>query len=226
MNLQSRNISGVRWFVGFSIYVILMSAAALWASSTGRIPLKNLILFVIFVSFACQFCPLPIIPAFLAISRAHNPFLIALLGSMATSIANLHDYYILNSLLNLERLKRVRDSHWYKRASAWFSKYPFLTLSASNFIVPPVDVPRLLAISTGYSRVPFTLATFLGRYPRYLILSYLGYELKLSNKAIIIILAVTLLIALIKYLPKMRERMRGKRCIASGDDAGGNRGGG
>jgi membrane protein YqaA with SNARE-associated domain len=210
MHNGSRNISSTRWFSFFGIYVAVLSLLLLWSNRVGNTALVNLSFFTIFVSFACTFCPLPILWLFLWISRDYNPFLIALTGSVATCIANLNDYYILNSLLRWKKLARAKDSRWYKRSAAWFSRYPFWTLTIANVLPLPVDFVRLLAISTGYSRVPFTLANFLGRYPRYLILAGLGYQLKLSNKVILIVLLVTVTIAVVKSYPKLREKLLGR----------------
>lgn len=204
MNTSSRNISAVRWFVGFAIFIAILCLALLWARSAGRRSLTHLIFFIIYVSCACQFCPLNIIWIFIWIAREYNPFLIALLGSLATCVANLHDYYILNSLMRWDRLGRAKDSHWYKRWAEWFSRCPFWTLVVANFLPLPIDVPRLLAISTGYSRIPFTAATLVGRYPRYLILTIYGYQCKPSIRTIVIILIVTAVIPLtIKLVQKL-----------------------
>jgi membrane protein YqaA with SNARE-associated domain len=191
MNNHSRNISAVRWFSGFAVFLAVLSLALYWAYSTGRQSLAHLIFFIGYVSLACQFCPLNIIWIFIWIAREYNPFLIALIGAFATGVANLHDYYVLNSLLKLDKLGKAKESHWYKRWAGWFSRCPFWTLVVANFLPLPIDVPRLLAISTGYSRIPFTAATLLGRYPRYLILTILGYEYKPSIRTIVIILIVT-----------------------------------
>ena len=210
MNNSSRDISSWRWFSAFGLYIAVLSLLLLWTSSAGNKALANLIFFTIFVSFACTFCPLPILWTFLWISREHNPFLVALIGSVATCIANLHDYYILNSLLRWERLARAKDSRWYKHGSKWFKKYPFWTLTVANILPLPIDFVRLLAISVHYSRLPFTCANFLGRYPRYLILAGIGYELNLSNRAIVIVLVVTIAIAAAKSYPKLKKKLQGK----------------
>jgi len=177
--------------------MIALGVALHWAGSTERKPLTHLIFFIMYVSCACQFFPLNIIWIFIWIAREHNPFLIALIGSLATCVANLHDYYILNSLMRLERLGKAKDSHWYKRWAGMFSRCPFWALVIANFLPIPIDVPRLIAISTGYSRIPFTAATLLGRYPRYLILTIYGYQYKPSIRTILIILLVTAGIPLI-----------------------------
>jgi uncharacterized membrane protein YdjX (TVP38/TMEM64 family) len=208
--VRSRPISIAKWFSAFGAYIAVLSLLLLWTANGGQESLKDLVFFTIYVSFACTFCPLPILWIFLWIARDHSPLVIALLGSIATCIANLHDYHILNSLLRWKRLSRARDARWYKRGAEWFSRYPFWTLAGANFLPLPVDFVRLLAISTGYSRIAFTLANFIGRFPRYLILAVLGYELKLSNKAILIVLLATVTIAAIKSLPKLKDRIKNR----------------
>lgn len=209
MNNERRPLSPVRWFAGFALYAAALGAGAWAAGATGNADLKDLLLFALVVSCACQFVPIPIIAVFLWIGRTWNPFLVALVGSAATSVANLHDYYILTTLLRVERIDRARDTAWYRRAAAWFGRYPFLTLVVSNIVVLPVDVPRLLAISTRYSRLRFVLATLAGRYPRYLFLAAIGYELKLTNLQILLVLtalgAIWGLKALHKRWTKRRE---------------------
>lgn len=208
MRHDTRNISTLRWFSVFGVYIAALALFLLWAYDAGNTRGANIAFFIIYVSLACTFIPLPILWIFLWISREHNPFLVASLGAIATSIANLHDYYILNSMLRIKRLSRLKESRWYRRAASWFERYPFWTLSIANFLPLPVDVVRLLAISTGYSRIPFTGASLLGRFPRYLILATVGYELKLSNKGIVIVLCVTIVIAAVKMLSKGYSKWR------------------
>ena len=90
----------------------------------------------------------------------------------------------------------------------WFERAPFLTLAMASFVPIPIDIVRILAASTGYSRVKYTLATFAGRFPRYLLLAWLGYEMKLSNKAIFYVFIATVLIGAIKGISKLVEKRR------------------
>ncbi len=190
MNPAPRRLSPLRWFAGFSVCAGAIALLAWGAGAAGRAGARDLLLFTLVVGCACQFVPIPIIPLFLWIGRSWNPFVVALVGSAATAVANLHDYYILTALLSFERVDRARDTGWYRRAAEWFGKHPFWTLAASNVVVLPVDVPRLLAISTRYSRLRFVLATLIGRYPRYLLLAGLGYEFKPTNRQILAVLAL------------------------------------
>lgn len=208
MNRDLPTISPLRWFGGFALYAAALASGAWWAGAAGDAALRDLLYFALVVSCACQFVPIPIIPAFLWIGRTWNPFLVALVGAAATAVANLHDYCILTALLRVERIDRARDAAWYRRAAEWFKRYPFLTLAVSNVVVLPVDVPRLLAISTRYSRARFVLATLVGRYPRYLFLAALGYELKPTNRQILAVLAVLAAIWGLKRLCARLSRRR------------------
>ncbi len=213
MNAQHRPLSPLRWFAGFALLAAALALGAAQAWSAGNDALRDLLYFALVVSCACQFVPIPIIPLFLWIGRTWNPFLVALVGSAATAVANLHDYHILTALLRVERIDRVRDAAWYRRAAEWWGRYPFWTLAVSNIVVLPVDVPRLLAISTRYSRPRFVLATLVGRYPRYLLLAGLGYQLKPSNRQILAVLAA---LAAVWILKRACARLRTRRRAPEG----------
>ena len=81
-----------------------------------------------------------------------------------------------------------------------------------NFIPVPIDVIRILAVSAGYKRRYYVLATFVGRFPRYLIVAILGYEFKPSTQTILIILAITVLLGLSKVIfSKIKQRIKGNK---------------
>ncbi|HJZ13086.1 MAG TPA: hypothetical protein VJ521_13100, partial [Acidobacteriota bacterium] len=80
------------------------------------------------------------------------------------------------------------------------------TLSVATFLPIPIDVVRLLAISRAYPFVKYVLATFTGRFPRYLILAYLGREL--PAKYILILFVVTILPAGYKLTSDMIKKRK------------------
>jgi len=204
-----RDISARRWIVSFAVF--MAAAGALYMLSRGADPPARfdvLLLLLLYTSVACTFLPLPTAWIILWAARETGPLSVALVGAAGTCIANLHDYYILNYLFGLDRIGRVRDRNFYRSAVKWFERAPFLTLSAASFLPIPIDVVRILAVSTGYSRLWYTLATFTGRFPRYLLLAWLGYELKLSNRAIFIVFIATVLIGAVKGISKLAGKRR------------------
>ena len=199
------------WAAAFAAFAATTSALAWVGHSAPSRDLEILALLLLYLSLACTFLPLPTLWIVLWAARETAPFPVALVATVGTCIANLHDYHIVNGLCRLGPVRRARESRHYARAEAWFRRAPFAALAAASFLPLPVDVVRLLAASAGYPRRAFVLATFTGRFPRYLAVAFLGHELRPSNRTILGILAVLALIALAKGAGQLRERWRTRR---------------
>lgn len=202
-----QDISGRKWIAVFAIFLAVCGLLYLLTQKVPQLSgYEVLVLLLLYTSIAFTFCPLPTAWIMLWAAREIDPLSVALVGAVGTCIANLHDYYIFNFLLGLEKVRKVKEAGFYHGAVKWFGKAPFLTLTAASFLPIPIDVVRMLAVSTGYPRRRYVLATFAGRFPRYLLLAWLGYELKLSNKTIFIVFLATALIGIVKGISKMREK--------------------
>ncbi|NOZ20800.1 MAG: VTT domain-containing protein [Planctomycetes bacterium] len=190
-----------RWFWPFAVGFGMTMLAAAYGVQAGMLPrsIGHLAFFTAYMSLACTFCPLPTAWIFLWMGRDFHPFLVATLGALGTCVANLNDYYLLSFLLRYRLVDRVRATRTYHVAVRWFDKAPFLILSAATFLPISVDVVRLLAISRRYSRKRFALATFVGRWPRYIILALIGRELQLSWMGILMVFVALALIGLGKF---------------------------
>lgn len=179
-----------------------------FAKQTSTVPANPSILFDYFayMSLACQFFPLPTLPPIAFTAKAFSPLLVSFVGAIGTCIANLNDYAILGWLFRHQRVKKVRDISTYRRLLYWFDRYAFLTLTAGAFLPIPIDVIRLLAISRAYSTWKYIVATFTGRFPRYLLIAYLGKELPV--RYILIIFLVSVLPAMVKLISDIIRKKR------------------
>lgn len=178
-------------------------------SKTGiEVPPSPTILFGYFVymCLACQFFPIPTLPPIAFAAKIFHPMLIAGVGAVGTCIANLNDYVILGWLFRHKKVQKIRDIKTYKRLLTFFDRYAFLTLSAAAFLPIPLDVIRLLAISRAYSFPKYVAATFVGRFPRYLIIAYLGKEL--PGRYILILFLVTLIPAVAKFISDIIKKRK------------------
>ncbi len=162
--------------------------------------------FFLYMSVACQFFPIPTLPPIAFTAKAYPPVVVAFVGALGTVIAYVIDYAILGWLFRHHHVKKVRDIHLYRKLLKYFDKYAFLTVTAAALLPIPVDVVRLLAISRAYNYWKYLLAAFVGRFPRYLILAYVGKEL--SVKWILIIFIVTSLPAIVKFLSDIIKKRR------------------
>ncbi len=173
-----------------------------------QIPRAGSILFdfFLYMCVACQFFPIPTLPPIAFVSKVFHPVLVAFVGALGTCIANFNDYAILGWLFRHHRVKKIRDIRAYQRLIHFFDKYAFLTLSAAAFLPIPVDVVRLMAISRAYTYWKYVVAAFTGRFPRYLLIAYVGKELPF--KWIIIIFLISIIPAAIKLLSGMIKKRR------------------
>jgi uncharacterized membrane protein YdjX (TVP38/TMEM64 family) len=207
--LGPRSISWRKWLAAFFAFLVGCAVLLLvLRESPGLYRLEVLVLYLLYMSVAFTFLPLPTAWIVLWAAREVEPLSVALIGTIGTCIANLHDYYIIHYLFRVERIKRAKRTRFYKSAVEWFDRAPFLTLTVASFLPIPIDVVRILAVSTDYPRKRYALATFAGRLPRYLLLAYLGYELQLSNRAIFVVFLVTVAIGAVKGIAKLRDKYR------------------
>ena len=179
-------------------------------SGTEPVPPSPTILFgyFLYMCLACQFFPIPTLPPIAFAAKIFHPVSIAAIGAVGTCIANLNDYLILGWLFRHKRVRKIRDIRSYRRLLSFFDRYAFLTLSAAAFLPIPLDVIRLLAISRAYPFLKYVAATFVGRFPRYLMIAYLGKEL--PAKYILILFLVTLIPAGVKFFSDMiKKRKKG-----------------
>ena len=194
------------WIFGTTGF-LLATAAVFWFArqSAGYAGVERLAGLLIYTSLACTFCPLPTAWIVLWAARSVNPLAVALTAAIGTCIANLHDYYIVTALCRFGWAQKVRRSRLHDDAVGWFRRAPFLTLTAASLLPLPIDFVRMLAISAGYPRSRYVLATFAGRFPRYLAFAFLSWQLRLSNRAILAVLVVTVVIGLVKAAQHARE---------------------
>jgi membrane protein YqaA with SNARE-associated domain len=199
-----------RAWIAFSASLLAACGLLLWAAAgtPGHPRLAVLSTLLLYTSVACTFLPLPTAWIVLWAAREAGPLPVALVATVGTCVANLHDYYIVSGLCRLGRVQRARRSRSYARAVGWFQRAPFLALAAASFVPISVDAVRLLAISAGYPRRAYVLASFAGRFPRYLLLAVLGHELRLSNRAIAAVLVAMALVGLGKGALHLLQRRR------------------
>ncbi|MBN2582872.1 MAG: DedA family protein [Planctomycetes bacterium] len=201
-----RQLNFRAWF-----YPFILLLAALVALSVPLLPIDRqwtfLAMLLGYMSMACTFFPLPTTPAVVLAASPDalglNPWLLALVCTAGTCIANMHDYYLVTFFYRFRPVRRIRKTALYVKAARWFDRAPFVTLTAASFLPIPIDFVRLLAISQGYRRHKFLLASALGRWPRYFLLAYFTDRFDLGWQWILAVLAVTVLIGLWRGLPRI-----------------------
>jgi membrane protein YqaA with SNARE-associated domain len=216
------------WFICFAAWLVALALAARWGSyqidhagSAAGWAVWMLSLTALYLSLCCSFIPAPttwivllaasdMIAAQVGIA-GHGParmVIVATVCAIASSLANLNEYHIVAYLVNHHRLARIRQTRLYMAASGWFRKSPFWILMLFSFVPIPVDVIRWLAVLARYDRGKFFVANFVGRWFRYALCAVVSLGLDLTPRQILVIQAVLVGVAAMKFL---LQRLRGKR---------------
>jgi membrane protein YqaA with SNARE-associated domain len=195
-------------FVSLEI-ALVVGLLVLWFVSPGIRQSKSLwVLF--FYSFPSQFliAIVPHEPVFLYFSKFYSPLQVtsvAIAGVLLTEILN---YNVFGFFTGFKASRRIFDNKIVARLVTLFKKYPFLALWIGGFTPVPFYPMRFLVVLAHYPMWKYLLAVALSRTPRFFILAWLGYALKISNSLLIIIFIV-ILVAL--YVPVIKEAVQQKK---------------
>ncbi|MDH3217565.1 MAG: VTT domain-containing protein [Candidatus Krumholzibacteria bacterium] len=121
----------------------------------------------------------------------------ALASIIGCLVAAVWDYWLFVPLVHKPRLRsKYVTNVLYRKSVHLFRKSPFVTLVVAGLTPVPFYPVKFLSIADGYPLKRYLLALIVGRTPRYYVLAYLGYVLKLPNWSLIVLALVILVIAL------------------------------
>lgn len=189
-----------RWFVIFALWLATLGVPiALLLTDIGR-PGKlfvdpaeytqpmhqvlKLLIYTFYLSLCCTFLPLPTSGMVAAMATSHvavtgqmwsTVLLVAGCGAAGSTMANLNDYHLFTLLLRHRGVAKIRRTKTYAAARKWFQRSPFGILLVANILPIPIDVIRMLAITSRYPRGPFAAANYIGRFIRYALLAGVIY---------------------------------------------------
>jgi len=223
------------WFAGFLGYLVALAGVVylgLYLIGVGQVEWGTAVWVIagmmFYLSLCCTLCPVPTSWLILAVgsggalaqlvgpesAEAINIAMggwakvgiVAVLGGLATSMANMNEYHIFTFLLRYRHVSKVRQTRLYNWAGKWYGKEPFLLLMTFCFIPIPVDVVRWLAISHRYPRGKFFAANILGRGSRYALMAVFSNAMGLGLWTILVIQAVLVLIAAKRVITKLWKK--------------------
>ncbi len=204
-----------KFLIGLAIFLGAVFGISFFLPET----IRDLTRYFAYMCICCNTIPMPTTPAILYIAGEYGDVvqyfgrdwgwvIIALLGALGTSLANLIDYEILGTVMQTKLAKKITDSKHYQASIRAFNKYAFIALTAVNFAAFSLDVVRFVAISARYPRVKYIISTFIGRFARYALLAIFGQIFKIPIWGILV---VTLLLALPGLISWLRDRMKSKK---------------
>lgn len=152
-------------------------------------------------------------PVLLLYGALHPPWIVALISTVGTVMAEGLNYSFLGFFDDGGWFDGMRRRMAIDRLIRLFERAPFFAILLAGFTPIPFAPIRFLVVMTRYPVAKHLLAVFISRAPRFLILAWLGDVLRFKAWMIVAIFAA-IFIAL--YLPLLR----GRRAPAAASGAG------
>ena len=166
-------------FLGFIVLSIGLGYLTQYLLANYSIPLNIpawtalLIVFGILAVVNLSVLPLPFGISIMLVAATHwNPILVALFGSLGASLGEFSSYFF--GYLG-KRISINENTTRYKLVQTWIRKYGMWAIALLSFQpVLPFEIGGFIA---GLAKMPihqFLPAIWIGKFPKYLILIYLG----------------------------------------------------
>lgn len=157
-------------------------------------------------------------PVLVYFGKFANVWLAAAAATIGTVAAGYMDHTVFTPVLNLEGRQAYKDGSLYRRAAGWFERWPFATLVAAGFTPVPFWPFKFLTFSAHYPLGRYLAAVVVGRFPRYVILAWVGRALDVPNWLLFGFFLVVVGLYVVKVGPRVLERWRARRDRTERDD--------
>lgn len=126
--------------------------------------------------------PFPHEPVLLYFAKMHGATLCALASLVGCLLAGIWDYWLFVPLMHHPRVRaKYANVGLYRRSVRLFRKSPFWALVLFGATPLPFYPLKFLSIADHYPLKKYLLALTLGRAPRYWVIAYVGYTLRLPD---------------------------------------------
>lgn len=208
-NEESKYPPWIKTFL-FALQIsFVLTLLVVWATSKSLQESKNLwVLF--FYSFPSEFliATVPHEPALLYFGKFYHPLTVALVAIPSTLFTEMLNYSAFKYITDLKIFTKLRKKKAVQKTVQFFKKAPFLTLWVAGITPIPFYPLRFLVVLARYPFLKYILAVFLSRFPRFIILAYVGYKIQISDYLLIALFVILIAIANISILQSLRTQKR------------------
>ncbi len=127
-----------------------------------------------------------------------NLYFLSLAATLGTIVAGYIDFQVFVPILNYKKIIGYKQKRFYQISIKYFNKFPFWTLVIAGFTPVPFFLFKFFAFSVHYPLWKYLSAVVVGRFPRYLLLAWLGLTLNIPSEILITIFVLIFLAYLVK----------------------------
>ena len=208
-NIESKYPTWIKTFLFALQLSFVLALLIVWATSKGLQESKSLwVLF--FYSFPSEFliATVPHEPALLYFGKFYLPLTVALVAIPSTLLTEMLNYSTFKYVSDLKIFTKLRDKKAVQKMIQFFNKAPFLTLWVAGITPIPFYPLRFLVVLAKYPLPRYILAIFLSRFPRFIILAYVGYKIQIPDSILIALFVILIVIANISILQSLHTRKK------------------
>lgn len=135
----------------------------------------------------------------------------AIAAGAGTVVAGFLDHSVFVPVMNLKKLTGYKEKAWYQKAAGLFSKYPFAVIVAAGFTPIPFFPFKFLSFSLQYPLWRYLSALLIGRFPRYLLLAWIGHAIDIPTWLLAAIFGGVIVAYAVKAGPEIVRHVRRSR---------------
>lgn len=120
-------------------------------------------------------------PVLLFFGKFADPWIAAAVATAGTLVAGWMDHSVFVPVLQLRALQSYRENRLYRKAIDLYRRSPFLALVLAGFTPLPFFPFKFLSFSDAYPMPRYLTALAVSRYPRYLLLLWVGRVLEIPT---------------------------------------------
>lgn len=141
----------------------------------------------------------------------------AIAASIGTMVAGYLDHSVFTPVMNLKGLAGYKKKAWYQKAARLFVKYPFAVLVVAGFSPVPFFPFKFLSFSVHYPLEKYLSALLIARFPRYVLLAYIGSFFQIPSWAMFAFFGVVALVYAAKAIPGVLRYLKEARRAGTGE---------
>jgi membrane protein YqaA with SNARE-associated domain len=192
----------------FVLEIIFIIALITWWLSS-KTPHNSTSLWVLFLyCFPSELLisPFPHEPALLYFGKFYSPFTVASISVIGTVITEAINYSVFNYVIDIGPIKKVRETKSAKKIMKLFRKAPFAALLLAGLLPIPFYPFRILVVLARYPVLPYLLTVFLSKFPRFIVLSFVGQVIKIPDWLLAALMIILIVVSNFPILKKVVEK--------------------
>lgn len=138
-------------------------------------------------------------------------WLSAAAATTGTLVAGWLDHRVFVPVLNYSKIITYKKNRFYRKSTDIFMRYPFATLVVTGLTPVPFWPFKFLCFSIHYPAWRYLAALATGRFPRYVLLAWVGAEFGIPTWILILSVVVIFALYAIKAIPAVWRRWQERR---------------